>query len=143
MILAVNLLPAYPLDGGKLLKIALWSVCGVYKGTRVLKKTSFALASLMLVCALCALSVWLAAVSFLIFSRTRSLRGTPFYAKRRRFTPVRVFRVPSSVTPMEALRLFSPYYYTCVFAEQPHRLFTERDIISLAENGSFFAEMPK
>ena len=131
---ALNIFPAYPLDGGKFLKIVLWHICGVYRGNKILRKISYVSAVLLCVAALCFASVWLFTVACIIITRTKSLHGTPFYRKRKRFTPVRIFYAAQNVTVLEALRLFSPYYYTCIFIEEKNVLLNEADIAELLEN---------
>ena len=140
---ALNILPAYPLDGGKLLKIALWHIWGVYRGNKILRKISYVSAVILCAAAAYFASVWLFIVAFLITARTKTLRGTPFYRKRKRFTPVKTFSAAPSATVLEALRLFSPYYYTCIYIGEKDTLLTERDIVTLLENCEYNEKFDK
>lgn len=141
LLFSLNMLPAYPLDGGKLLKIALWHLAGVYRGNKILKRVSFAAAICLFIAAVPFKSVWFAIIAVLIVRRANGLRATPFYRKRKRFAPVKAFRVGGTITVLEALRLFSPYYYTCIFVESRSIFLTERDIIAIAQEGDYAKEL--
>lgn len=137
VLFALNMLPAYPLDGGKILKIALWRMWGVWRGNKILRKISYTAAVCLFCAALPLRSAWLAVIGCLIFSRTKSLKGTPFYRKRKSPAPVKAFRADEPITVLDALRLFSPYYYTCIFVESKEKLLTEREIIDIAREGDY------
>ena len=134
---SLNMLSAYPLDGGRVLKIILWNVYGVYFGNKKLKKISFSVAFLLCAAGVYFASVWLFAVAFIIVSRTKKLRGTPFYRKRKKYTPVKIFKPSTPISLLDALHLFSPYYYTCIYLDGKKTLLTESDIIMRLEKFDF------
>ena len=137
LLFALNILPSYPLDGGKILKIVLWRLWGVWRGNRILRKISYTVAACLFCAAVPLRSVWLSVIGFLIFRRTKSLKGTPFYRKRKSPAPVKAFYADEPITVLDALRLFSPYYYTCVLVKNKNKFMTEREIIDVAREGDY------
>lgn len=65
----VNILPAFPLDGGRILKIFLTKRFGALKGLALLKKISRYTSLLLLLTGVLFQNVWLFSVSFLIIKR--------------------------------------------------------------------------
>ena len=128
-----NMLPAIPLDGGRLLKLMLWKRKGAYRGNIYIKLVSRFCAAIMIVFSVILHSIWLLVIGLMIFSKTKKLASTPFYKKRGKFVPVKAFYASESPYIIELLRLFSPYYYTTVYICGRKYPLTEADIIEYAE----------
>ena len=128
-----NMLPALPLDGGRLLKLFFWRTLGAYRGNCRIKLVSRICAVVLIALAAFFHSVWLFIISLVIFSKTKKLTLTPFYKKRGRFVPVKTFYFPHNPPVLYLLRLFSPYYYTVVYICGKNKPLTEAEIIKAAE----------
>lgn len=137
ILFAINILPAYPLDGGKILKLLLWSKCGVYYGNRWTKAVSVTVSIFLIAAAIYFHTLWLVIISALILLRQRGLNGTPFYRKRKKVTPVKVFYAEPSVPIMEVIRRFSPYYYTGLFLPSCKNVVYEEEIIMSLKHAGY------
>ncbi|MBO4897282.1 MAG: site-2 protease family protein [Clostridia bacterium] len=128
-----NMLPALPLDGGRLLKLWLWKTAGAYRGNCAIKNISRICAVILIILAFLFHSVWLLIAATLIFSKTKRLTQTPFYKKRCNVVPVKPFYFSYNPPLLHLLRLFSPYFYTIVYIQGKNRPVTETEIIKYAE----------
>ena len=68
-----NMLPALPLDGGRLLKLWLWKTHGAYRGNRLIKYISRACSALILVFSAVFHSLWLFIIALVIFCIIKSM----------------------------------------------------------------------
>lgn len=105
----INLLPALPLDGGRLLRLLLWKTQGVRRGNRLLRFTGFSTGLLFLGYGLFSRSFPSFYIAFLLFSHTKT-SVFPLVHKKAARTPLRLYAVWSTDSLHLLLRLYSPFY---------------------------------
>lgn len=129
VLFAFNMLPALPLDGGRLARIVLWKNAGVYRGNRILRFLSISSALCLGITGICISSVWCFFASALIFSRTISQKSVPFYKKRGKKVPCKHVYIRGEARLHDVMRLFSPYYYIVLHSDCTPRAVSEGEIL--------------
>ena len=108
LLVAFNLIPGYPLDGGRVLRAIIWGATGsVQRATRIAASIGMvigyvlAAAGILLVFQAVVSGIWLAAIGFFLWSAAK--RSERQFAHRRAFAGVRVGalmdRPPVAVAP--------------------------------------------
>lgn len=133
VLFAFNMLPALPLDGGRLARIVLWKNAGVYRGNRILRFLSISSALCLGITGICISSVWCFFASALIFSRTISQKSVPFYKKRGKNVPQKHVFMRSDAPVRDVMRKFSPYYYLILHSDCAEYGVHEKDIVKAIE----------
>ncbi len=136
VLFSFNMLPAIPLDGGRLMKIILWERMGAISGTLLLKKISRFCAGALFILSAWFHNIWLFAVCVLITARSSRLCASPFYKKRCSPTPVRLYYFAKDVHISFILKMISPYSYIAIITPKSKKIIFEWDIIeNIAQNG--------
>lgn len=128
----INLMPALPLDGGRILRIILWKTMGFARGNSVSRRASRISAALLFVFAFFPpFSPWLIIVAMVIFSYVEQ-RPQSFILIKKDFSkgpmPVKWFCADSDTDVISICRFFSPFYYTMVYIPSKDTYHCESEI---------------
>lgn len=134
---AINMLPAIPLDGGRILKIFLSEHFGALRGMVLFKKISRYTALFLFIASAFFKNVWLLGVSFLISERCRILSPSPFLKKRTCPSPIKFYYFSKDVPVSAVLKMISPYSYIGIITPHSKTVLFEWDIMeNLPSNGN-------
>ncbi len=107
----VNLLPALPLDGGRICRLQLWKTVGVLRGNRMMRFFGLLLALSFLFFGVLAPSVFCLFIAGLLLSDTLFAPSpVPLLQKKTRYPTVKIHRVHSRDSLHILHRLYSPFY---------------------------------
>lgn len=113
MLFLINLLPALPLDGGRLFRLFLWRTCGTFYGNRVLRRMAFFVSGALFYLAVRLPAPFLFCIAALpIFSvRTIPLSSPLLQKKAAGVLPTRTFSASRRDSLLSLSRTFSPFYH--------------------------------
>ncbi len=138
-----NLLPALPLDGGRILRLFLLRHTGTYYVRKRLRLCGKITGSLLLLAAVVLPSVSCAFVGLLLLFHTPLPEAAPFSAHKKAvpLPESRIFCIRPEDSLLRLCRRFSPFYYAYFFLPEKGLLFSEADIIRvLGTNAAARAE---
>ncbi len=133
----INIFPAVPLDGGRILKLVLWNCCGAVKGNVYIRRISTVISVCFFLIGILLMNLWLVMVSVTIFTRCRFVSASPFYKKRVFPVPDKIFKVSEDTPLTSLLHRFSPYYIALFKNELSDIIVSEDEIISSLLHGNY------
>ncbi len=139
---AINILPAFPLDGGRILKILLSEHFGALRGMVLFKKISRYTALSLFILSAWMKNMWLLFVSLLISERCSLLTPSPFLRKRTSPVPVKFYYFSKDVPVSSVLKMISPYSYIGIITPHSKKVLFEWEImenLSLKGGSSLFS----
>ena len=126
----LNLLPALPLDGGRLFRLFLWKCMGIYRGNRLLRFSGIFIGCLFLAHTLFSFSVSFIYIGFLLITHTRTV-SVPFLHKKAARTRVRFYSVSGTDSLHLLSRLYSPYYTILFYVRDSGQIVSEETVLSV------------
>ncbi len=135
----VNLLPALPLDGGRIFRLVLWKSLGVYRGNRILRLFAIFLGIGFLFFGLSAPSVFCLSIGGLLISHAVFAPSpVPLLQKKARYPSVKVYPVYSRDSLHVLNRIYSPFYTVCFYVRDRNRYVSEEAVRrAFKENKAF------
>ena len=131
LLFAFNLLPARPLDGGRLLRFFLLGRIGTYYVHRHMRRIGVITALCLFLFSLLLPSVSCGFIGLLLLIYKPQAEAAPFSAHKKA-APVlhrRIFCVEPGDSLLRLCRRFSPFYYAYFFLSDAGLLFSETDVI--------------
>ena len=113
MLFLINLLPALPLDGGRLFRLFLWRTLGVFRGNRALRLSAYIVSACLTFAAVRTPAPFLFVIAALLLSYTRSIPlSVPLLQKKaKNVSRTKNFRVRKSDSLLSLSHTFSPFYH--------------------------------
>lgn len=113
MLFLINLLPALPLDGGRLLRLYLWRTCGTFQGNRTMRRMAFWVSASLFFMAAYLPAPFLFCISALPLLSVRSIpMCSPLLQKKAAGTQsVKTFSARPRDSLLSLSHAFSPFYY--------------------------------
>ncbi len=130
-----NMLPALPLDGGRLFQLFLLSKTGAYYTRRILRVLRLVIGGLLLVFAFIFSSFLCGWIG--IFLLAQPAVPPPLYSAHAKLThtkKVRIFQVKRTDTLLDLYRFFSPLYHAFFFLRGDCILLSEETVLMAMEN---------
>ncbi len=141
VLLVINLVPALPLDGGRLVRLMLWRRVGMANGNAIVRRISrFSAAMLFIFAFFPSFSPWLILISLLILTYTEQSLHTPMILEKdySPHLPVKWICVSPDTQLLSVCRVFSPFYYTMVFVPNFQQSISEDEITgALKKRGAY------
>jgi hypothetical protein len=130
-LLLVNLIPALPLDGGRLLKIILLRNLGYAKTCKLMRKMAIICGVLLLSASYYIRTWWLFAIGLLVlFYKGSSEETGSCIIKDKKNLPVKIFEAADSIEPYQIINLASPYYRIGIKIRGENKITYEEEIIN-------------
>ncbi|MBQ7036189.1 MAG: hypothetical protein IJN74_01710 [Clostridia bacterium] len=144
MLCLINLLPALPLDGGRILRPFLWRYMGVYHGNRALRFMGFLVSFVFCFLGFCMPSIFCFFLAGLLFFHAVILPSPlPLLQKKVPRPFVKIRKVHSRDSLHILNRLYSPFYTISFYIKDKHLYVSESEVLrALKKDTSFtFAEL--
>ena len=144
MLCLINLLPALPLDGGRLLRPFLWKTVGVYRGNRLIRLMGILFSLLFCFLGFSLPSVFCFFLAGLLFFHAAFMPSPlPLLQKKVPRPFVKIHKVHSRDSLHILNRLYSPFYTLSFCIKDKHLYVSEREVLrALKKNNAFtFAEL--
>ncbi len=128
----INLLPALPLDGGRLFRMLLLQHCGMVIAARRMQYIGIFIGILLMLYAISRPSPFCGCIALLVISHPRLLPAScPLLQKKAvRITKVKMFHVRYTDSLLSLSRHFSPFYYAQFPVRGRNAVLTEETVIA-------------
>ena len=129
-----NMLPALPLDGGRLCQLFLLSKTGAYYTRRILRALRLGIGGLLLLLAFLFSSFLCGWIGFFLLAQPAA--PPPLYSAHKKTAHIKkihIFRVRRENTLLDLYRFFSPLYHAFFFLKADGILLSEESILTAME----------